>query len=137
DFGVMLRNLGCVLTGSPRFNKETIRRSHEAVGGHNGWLDLYGLMSMSKFRFYRPDLRDGLAIEPPYTQIGLNHERLMKWHPFNRSLYLGQRIMLPGHLLSAKGDRVAMNASVETRPPFLDEDLWAYAAKLHPRWKLR
>jgi asparagine synthase (glutamine-hydrolysing) len=30
-----------------------------------------------------------------------------------------------------------MNASVETRPPFLDEALWEYTAKLHPRWKLR
>ncbi len=135
-FGMFLRNLGCTLSGSPRFSDEAIRRSHDAVGGHNGWLDLYGLMSMSKLRFYRQDLRDNLDIDPPYNQIGLNHERLKKWHPFNRSLYLGQRIMLPGHLLCAKGDRVAMNASVETRPPFLDEDLWAYAARLHPRWKL-
>jgi len=135
-FGMFLRNLGCTVTGSPKFSREAIQRSHDAVGGHNGWLDLYGLMSMNKLRFYRPDLKEKLAIDPPYTNIGLNHERLKKWHPFNRSLYLGQRILLPGHLLSAKGDRVAMNASVETRPPFLDEDLWAYAAKLHPKWKL-
>jgi asparagine synthase (glutamine-hydrolysing) len=135
-FGMMLRNLGLIVSGSPRFTKEAIRRSHDSVGGHNGWLDLYGLMSLNKLRFYRADLKENLAIDPPYDHIGLNHERLKKWHPFNRSLYLGQRIMLPGHLLCAKGDRVAMNASVETRPPFLDEDLWAYAAKLHPRWKL-
>jgi len=136
-FGMMLRNLGVMLTGSPRFSNEAIRRSHESVGGHNGWLDLYGLMSMNKLRFYRPDLKESLSIDPPYDGIGLNHERLKKWHPFNRSLYIGQRVMLPGHLLCAKGDRVAMHESVETRPPFLDEDLWAYAAKLHPRWKLR
>jgi asparagine synthase (glutamine-hydrolysing) len=135
-FGMMVRNFGLVVSGSPRFSKEAIQRSHESVGGHNGWLDLYGLMSLNKLRFYRPELKENLAIDPPYDHIGLNHERMMKWHPFNRSLYLGQRIMLPGHLLCAKGDRVAMNASVETRPPFLDEDLWAYAAKLHPRWKL-
>lgn len=136
-FGMFLRDLGCRITGSPRFTKEAIKRSQDSVGGHNGWLDLYGLMSMNKLRFYRPELKENLAIDPPYDHLGLNHERLKKWHPFNRSLYLGQRIMLPGHLLNAKGDRVAMNASVETRPPFLDEDLWAYAAKLHPRWKLR
>jgi asparagine synthase (glutamine-hydrolysing) len=135
-FGMMLRNLALIVSGQPRFSQEAIRRSHESVGGHNGWLDLYGLMSLNKLRFYRQDLKDNLAIDPPYDHIGLNHERLMKWHPFNRSLYLGQRILLPGHLLCAKGDRVAMNASVETRPPFLDEDLWAYAAKLHPHWKL-
>lgn len=135
-FGMFLRNLGLRLSGSPRFTKEAIQRSHDAVGGHNGWLDLYGVMSLNKLRFYRPDWRENLAIDPPYDHIGLNHERLKKWHPFNRSLYLGQRIMLPGHLLSAKGDRVAMNASVETRPPFLDEELFQYSARLHPRWKL-
>src|SRR5205807_665357 len=54
-----------------------------------------------------------------------------------RSLYLGARVMLPGLLLSSKGDRVAMNSSVETRYPFLDEDVFALLAKLHPRWKLR
>ena len=47
------------------------------------------------------------------------------------------RIMLPGHLLARKGDRVAMHSSVETRYPFLDEDVFAFMAKLHPRWKLR
>jgi asparagine synthase (glutamine-hydrolysing) len=30
-----------------------------------------------------------------------------------------------------------MNSSVETRYPFLDEDVFAFLAKLHPRWKLR
>jgi asparagine synthase (glutamine-hydrolysing) len=52
-------------------------------------------------------------------------------------MYLGSRIMLPGHLLASKGDRVAMHSSVETRYAFLDEDVLGYIAKLHPRWKLR
>ena len=43
---------------------------------------------------------------------------------------------LPGLLLNAKGDRVAMNSSVETRYPFLDEEVFAFLAKLDPRWKL-
>jgi asparagine synthase (glutamine-hydrolysing) len=30
-----------------------------------------------------------------------------------------------------------MANSVETRYPFLDEDVIAFAACLHPRWKLR
>ncbi len=45
--------------------------------------------------------------------------------------------MLPGLLLSSKGDRVAMNSSVEPRYPFLDEDVFTFLANLHPRWKLR
>ena len=45
--------------------------------------------------------------------------------------------MLPGLLLNAKGDRVAMNSSVETRYPFLDEEVFGFLARLHPRWKMR
>ena len=30
-----------------------------------------------------------------------------------------------------------MNSSVETRYPFLDEEVFSFLAKLHPRWKLR
>ena len=45
--------------------------------------------------------------------------------------------MLPGLLLASKGDRVAMNSSVETRYPFLDEDVFAFLAPLHPAWKMR
>ena len=44
---------------------------------------------------------------------------------------------LPGLLLNHKGDRVAMANSVETRYPFLDEDVISLVSKLHPRWKLR
>jgi len=132
-----LRQLALRLTGQPRYPKELIRRTEEIVGGHNGWLDLYGLMGLSKLRFYGPEWRETLVPQSPYELLDLNTERIKKWHPFNRSLYLGQRIMLPGHLLSSKGDRVAMNSSVETRYPFLDEAVVAFLAKLHPRWKLR
>src|SRR5262249_47062221 len=69
--------------------------------------------------------------------LQLDLERLRRWHPMNRALYLGARVMLPGLLLQAKGDRVAMHSSVETRYPFLDEEVFAFLARLHPRWKLR
>ncbi len=132
-----LRQLGLRLTGQPRFPKKVIDHVHDLLGGHNGWLDLYGLMSISKLRFFHPDRRERLAFESPYEALGLNLNRIKKWHPFNRSLYIGQRIMLPGHLLCSKGDRIAMHSSVETRYPFLDENVVAFLAKLHPRWKLR
>ena len=50
---------------------------------------------------------------------------------------MGGRCHLPGLLLNAKGDRVAMNNSVETRYPFLDEAVVAFVSKLDPNWKLR
>ena len=48
---------------------------------------------------------------------------MRRWHPLNQSLYFGYKIHLPGLLLNHKGDRVAMANSVETRYPFLDEDV--------------
>src|SRR4030095_8913372 len=50
---------------------------------------------------------------------------------------IAARVLLAGHLLQAKGDRVAMHSSVEVRYPFLDEEVFNFVAKLHPSWKLR
>jgi asparagine synthase (glutamine-hydrolysing) len=125
------------LTGAPRFPWAMTRRAQAAVGGHNGWLDVYGLMSMSKIRFFSPALRAELADHVPYEDLGLNRERLARWHPLNRELCLSARAHLAGLLLNAKGDRVAMHSSVETRYPFLDEEVFAFLARVPPRWKLR
>ena len=94
-------------------------------------------MSMAKLRFFSPWMRQELAEHVPYADLGINLERMRRWHPLHRGLYFGIRAHLPGLLLAAKGDRVAMHSSVETRYPFLDEDVFTYLARLHPRWKLR
>jgi asparagine synthase (glutamine-hydrolysing) len=125
------------ITGQPRLPMQLLREAQNYVGGHNGWLDLYGMMSLSKLRFYSEDLKRDLIGRTPYAELGLNREKMLRWHPFHRSIALGARIMLAGHLLASKGDRVAMWNSVELRPPFLDEDLVEYTNSLHPRWKLR
>ena len=64
-------------------------------------------------------------------------ERARRWHPLHRGIWIAARVLLAGHLLQAKGDRVAMHSSVEVRYPFLDEDVFDFLAKLHPSWKLR
>jgi asparagine synthase (glutamine-hydrolysing) len=132
-----IRRLFLKLTGAPAIPKEWMRRTLEAVGGPNPWLDIYGLVSIAKMRFFGPQLREVMANHNPYADLGLNQERMTHWHPLNRGLYLGARIHLPGLLLNAKGDRVAMHSSVETRYPFLDEKVYALLAELHPRWKMR
>ncbi|HZU36232.1 MAG TPA: asparagine synthase (glutamine-hydrolyzing) [Gemmataceae bacterium] len=124
------------LSGSPRFPWAQAQRTERAAGGPNAWLEAYGLMSLSKLRFYGPKMREANFGHPPYEELNLPLERMQRWHPLNRSLYLGARIMLPGLLLSCKGDRVAMHSSVETRYPFLDEEVFDFCARLHPRWKL-
>lgn len=113
------------------------RRIEKAAGGSHAWLILYGLVSLSRWRFYSPEMRHQLADYLPYADLGLNLDRLRRWHPLNRSLYLGLRIHLPGLLLSLAGDRVAMHSSVEIRYPFLDEDVVGFLAGLPPSWKLR
>src|SRR5579884_27671 len=53
-------------TRSPRFPWQTVRRSQNAVGGHNGWLDVYGLISMSKLRLFSRPMLEELADHVPY-----------------------------------------------------------------------
>jgi asparagine synthase (glutamine-hydrolysing) len=134
--GLRLRRAAMRLTGQPMFPMESVQRTQALLGGHNGWLDLYGLMSLNKLRFFTGELREKTVGHSAFEDLELT-PNLHRWHPFHRQMYLGARIMLPGHLMASKGDRVAMHSSVETRYPFLDEDVLAYIAKLHPRWKLR
>ena len=135
--GNYLRTAALRLGGQPRFPMAMLRDAQDAVGGQNGWLDVYGMMSLSKLRFYHPDMKRELLGLTPYADLGLNAAKMRRWHPLHRAVLIGARIMLAGHLLASKGDRVAMHSSVEVRPPFLDEDLLAYTNRLHPRWKLR
>jgi len=112
-------------------------RIRDACGGHHPFLNVYGLMSLSRLRFYSGAMKEALADHVPYEALEPNLERARRWHPLNRALYWGARIHLGGHLLSLKGDRIAMNSSVEMRYPFLDESVYQFLAKLHPSWKLR
>lgn len=137
SFGNWLRRAFLTATRTPQFAARNVRDAEDQLGGPNAWLNVYGLMSLSKLRFFSKDMWDRLDGHNPFADLALPRERMRKWHPFNRSLMIGGRVMLPGLLLSSKGDRVAMNSSVEARYPFLDEEVFAFLAKLHPKWKLR
>jgi asparagine synthase (glutamine-hydrolysing) len=125
------------VTGAPRFPWSMAQRVQRVLGGPNAWINIYGMMSLNKLRFYSPWMQETLGDHLPYEDLQPDVAAMRRWHPLNRSLYIGARIMLPGLLLNAKGDRVAMHSSVETRYPFLDEDVFDFLARLHPRWKLR
>jgi len=94
-------------------------------------------VATARTRYYSDDMREELGGHVAYEDLGLDLDRMRRWHPLNRSLYLGYKVQLAGLLLSQKGDRVAMANSVETRYPFLDENVIALASRLHPRFKLR
>ena len=78
-----------------------------------------------------------LGDHSPYADLDITNDRISRWHPLNQSLYVGYKVMLAGLLMISKGDRIAMNASVETRYPFLDDDVIAFCAGIAPEYKLR
>ena len=121
----------------PQYPAEFRQQVEDAVGGPNAWIDSYGILGLAKLRFYSESMQEALLTKRPWAELGMNLERARHWHPLNRSLWVGARVTLAGHLLQAKGDRVAMHSSVEVRYPFLDEAVFDFTARLHPRWKLR
>ena len=125
------------VAGLPRFPQAISERNAAAVGGYTAWHDVYGMMSLSRLLFYSDEMREAVGDHVAYEDLEMNTARMARWHPLNRGLAVGARVMLAGMLLASKGDRVAMHSSVETRYPFLDEDVVQFLAGLHPRWKLR
>jgi asparagine synthase (glutamine-hydrolysing) len=116
-----------------------LRRIDRIWGGPHSQSEMYNFIAGSRHRFYDPGFRAGLAGEHVYEDLAapFDLDRMRRWHPLNRSLYIGLKTLLPGMLLSHKGDRVAMANSVEARYPFLDHDVLALCARVNPRWKLR
>lgn len=125
------------LSNVPQYPAEFRQGVEAAVGGPNAWIDSYGLLGLSKLRFYGEPMREVLAAHRPWTELGFPLERAKRWSPLNRGIWVAARVTLAGHLLQGKGDRVAMHSSVEVRYPFLDEDVFDFTAKLDPSWKLR
>jgi asparagine synthase (glutamine-hydrolysing) len=138
--GLPLGNLarrGVLALMGTNFQQLKTARTLAAVGGQNAFLEVYGPYSTTRLNLFSSQMWDRLGDHLPYEDLGIDVARVRRWSPFNRSLMLGGRVMLAGHLLSSKGDRVAMHSSVETRYPFLDEDVFAFLAQLPPQWKLR
>ncbi len=98
--------------------------------------DVHNLMAAGRRGFYSNGMWQELNGHTALDDLQFDTARIRRWHPLNRALYFNYKFMLAGMLLSSKGDRVAMNSSVETRYPFLDEDLIAFCAQLHPKYKL-
>ncbi len=139
--GVRLRQLGfrgyVHLFHALGFPWKIARGEYRAAGGHNAWMLAYVLMNAAANRFFSGSMRERLSGHAAFSDLGINHHRVQRWHPLNRSIYVGARIHLAGLHLNARGDRSQMHASLKGRYPFLDEDLVAFLARLHPRFKLR
>jgi len=98
------------------------------------WAELF---AQTRERLFSATMWEQLNGHSPYDDLGLANPRIARWDSLNRSLYVGYKTLLPGLLLNAKGDRVAMHSSVETRYPFLDEDVISFCAAIAPEYKLK
>lgn len=116
---------------------EVFRRRYEQLGGVHATSDLYGVCSLSGYHMLSRELRASLGGHTAADDLELDLERMRRWDPLNRSLYLGYKVMLAGLLMTHKGDRPSMANSVETRFPFLDLELVEFCARLAPEYKLR
>jgi asparagine synthase (glutamine-hydrolysing) len=98
--------------------------------------DIYDLLGQARSFLYSRDMWNQLAGHSAYDDFGINHDRFRYWAPLNQSLYVGYKVMLAGLLLHGKGDRVAMNSSIETRYPILDDDVITFCTTIAPEYKL-
>ncbi len=111
--------------------------AERAIGGvRTAQQDLYEMISQSKPVLYSESMWQQLGDHSSYSDLDITTDRMHRWHPLNQSLYVGYKVMLAGLLMISKGDRIAMNASVETRYPYLDDDVIRFCAGIAPQYKL-
>ncbi|KWT66260.1 Asparagine synthetase [glutamine-hydrolyzing] [Hyphomicrobium sulfonivorans] len=122
---------------APHMSNAQLKRIDEKMGRAHAQTLIYHLVSQSRAKYFSGDVKAKLGDYTAYDDVHIDTERMRRWDPLNQSLYYGYKVHLPGLLLNHKGDRVAMANSVETRYPFLDEDVVEFVSKLSPRWKLR
>lgn len=95
------------------------------------------MTTQRSLRLLNPELRRRIDAEHP---VGKLMDRALHpsgaWSPLGRDQYVEATTLLPGYLLHAQGDRVAMAASIEARFPFLDHRLIEFAGTLPDRWKI-
>jgi asparagine synthase (glutamine-hydrolysing) len=107
------------------------------IGGiRSAQQDMYELISQAKPGLYSDAMWTSLGDHNPYDDLGEINPRIGRWHPLNQSLYVGYKVMLAGLLMIAKGDRISMHSSVETRYPFLDDDVIKFCSQIDPTYKL-
>lgn len=99
-------------------------------------LEVYEPLSRARWLLYSDAMAEQARALDPFADLDVQPEKMRRWDPLNQALYLEYKVMLPGHLLLGKGDRVAMHSSVETRYPFLDEEFIDFARRLAPEYKL-
>ncbi len=99
---------------------------------------MYELIGQARPILYSPEMWERLGGHNPYDDLSITAgDKMKRWHPMNQSLYVGYKVMLAGLLMISKGDRISMHSSVETRYPFLDDDVIQFCSEIAPEYKLQ
>lgn len=88
-------------------------------------------------RFLHPDLRAQVDAVDPLAALAAQLSPMDGWAGLDRDQYVEASTLLPGYLLAAQGDRMAMARSIEGRYPFLDHRVIEFANRMPPTFKLR
>ncbi len=133
----ILALMGCD-SRSQNLSSTRIKSMIDNVGGVNGWILAHAFVASSVLRFFNRDLKDFLESKDPYTEVfaGTRHQ-FDDLGMLDRELLVSFKIQLAGMLLSSKGDRISMHSSLETRYPFLDNDLAEFLLTIPQDMKLR
>lgn len=125
--------------GRHRLSWEFYQEKYRRLGGYHAMGDLYVFSSLAGVRMYHDDFLAEIhaAGHDATADLEVPLEKMARWHPLNRSLYLGYKVMLAGLLMTHKGDRPAMANSVEARFPFLDRAVVDFCTRLAPELKLK
>ncbi|MEM7181123.1 MAG: asparagine synthase (glutamine-hydrolyzing) [Spirochaetota bacterium] len=108
------------------------------LGSRNfAMLHIYNTMYRARQLFYSQDMLAQLQEVNPFTGLGIEIDDLRKYDSFHRSIAIQNQLMLSGHLLSSKGDRIGMHSTLETRYPFLDKRFVELANSLSPDYKAK
>jgi asparagine synthase (glutamine-hydrolysing) len=122
------------LIGADRRHRPNLKATHGIrMAQQLSW----EMVAQSRVKLYSDQMWSALDGYNPYDDLPISAERLRRWHPLNQSLYTAYKVMLPGLLLLAKGDRPLKHASTEGRYPYLDELVVDFCAKIAPKYKLR
>jgi asparagine synthase (glutamine-hydrolysing) len=87
--------------------------------------------------FLTPEFQAGPAEDPYADAAALLPPGFAGWGPLDQAQYVESTTLLPGYILSAQGDRMAMAHGVEGRFPFLDHRVVEFAARLPARLRMK
>ena len=69
------------LKGVPQYPRDFREGTEAAVGGPNAWIEAYGVLALSKLRFYSDEMHEVRRASHPWADLEFPIERAKRWPP--------------------------------------------------------